>query len=1497
MKLTDEIGALLQELRPLRKKLRDKELQYLDKNDIDRIYLQHFGDSQTDQVIEQRERSTQIVRLQRQCDNIIDEYEDLRSLCSKTSLHQLALEVYQARKELFQMKEEYLAGARKLDRVVRKIEILKMSDCYDGVQEQRERISDLKGALKTHVVRYEKLREKNKRYVIEIQRLRQDNAHRPDVVRKREDAGKIKQLEEVLSEKREILAATQARYRRILEMNANEVQSPPQRFGVARKVSPPPPVRQSPKVAKPRAVAYDPDDESFSEPVVEELVVAVGLFRRNVTENEVRALFSKFGAINGLRVYPKHGTSPQAYFAKIAFYDHCVAEKAIEKMNGRFFEDHALNVKWARDQAFCASLSRGSPRKGMFSDVSSEQQRRTRKRWNEPERAQTKERKEQKRPEPVLLSESSSDAGYNDSPAMIEPLKVGASDSSSSSLDLDPTSGEVKVIQKPKSESSASKKEAPKPVVPKKIDVVSVAEKDRTASRSGTDHAKTSHANDSSSSSRSKHSGDLKTSSNRPQKTTGSEKHKSSSAFDKFESPSEKKMLSASSRRASDHESKLSSTSASGFDKLESQSESKKSISSASRRSSTRESKRSSARASGLSESQSESKKSVSSASRKKSDAGSKHSSVAMPNTLDSQSEKTRERQMSSSATGGTQRSKHSTVETSSSVKQASQGVSEQEKMMSSTSAKSTSSHKRASQRVSEQERMMSSASAKSTSSHKQASQRVSEQDRMMSSASAKSTSSHKQRRSSVAALSTASEDGRKSVSSASARTASEKARNAVQGTSQADKSREESLAKKSSSSSSPEVLDIGDEQQEPVKDEEKKSSSSFVEVIADESEKQKPSEGESNNTANTPAADQADTSSSSSSAFGEIAGDELKPELPKPVLGRLLTGFTSKLTDNTEQNEQREVQPPTLEPLSSFLSRNMPENKSENGSSKPVIEENEKPPEVDKASESSSSFVEVVDVASSSSSSKSGHANPSPPPLEPPADEKPQDGSASQGVLDVASSSDKNVDPDNKSDASGAHSEAHEHSRRSSGDVVEIHSSSSSSSKDDAKDVDIPKPDVNSADHPEGPGESRPQTTDDKLVSDGVVPVQSSSSTASDVPGQERTALNLHGVAANDMSSNREQQDQSATGVGKQAASSHSSDNDVNVSRTETHEQQDTTHTVSETGTKPEEHKSSSESVEVRSSSSSESVKQTPALDAQQPNASAVDKASDSSSSSFVDVVEGSSSDAKAGPEHSEKVGDSADQGAPETITGTQATDARSGPDVLPEPTNEAPEPGKVSNSPSDHESNDAQKQDALEAPLPVSRAKESSGEDVSVHASASSSSSPVRLESSKKNVPAKETQSDLFGSMSSDHKNSPRSVTQQADVPAADEQKEEPLNELQPLAPVPRKPLFGRLLQGIGEKPLASIGNNPEPVPPSGETEAPVDAKSGEPQSAAPAIPSEQPQNPVNGSSSSDGVVEINVSDDQPAQQDDSVDVEILDPSSSAGPGNNDSSDSNDF
>ena len=459
MKLTDEIGGLLQEIRPLRKKLREKEAQYLDKNDIDRIYFEQFGDSQTNQIIEQREKSSQIVRLQRQCDDVTDEYEDLRSLCSQAALHQLAIEVHHARKELFQMKEDYYVGAKKLDRIVRKIEILKMSDCYDGVQEQRERINDIKRALKTHIERYEKLREKSKRYVVDIHKLRQDNQHRPDVVRKREDTSKIKKLEAILLEKREILAATQAKYRRLLENNVDAAQSPLQMYRqstpIQRKVSPP--------VIRSRKVGFDdPDDESFSEPFVQELVVAVGLFRRAVTENEVRSMFSKFGAINGLRVFPKHGTSPQAYFAKIAFYDHDVAERAIEKMNGRFFEDHALNVKWARDQAFCASLTRGTARKGMFSEFSSEsrtaRQEKIQKRiTKEKARTETKSPKqEKKKPPPVLLSESSSNSGYNDSPARIEPLEVGSSDSSSSSLDLDPESGEVKVIQKPKSDASRS---------------------------------------------------------------------------------------------------------------------------------------------------------------------------------------------------------------------------------------------------------------------------------------------------------------------------------------------------------------------------------------------------------------------------------------------------------------------------------------------------------------------------------------------------------------------------------------------------------------------------------------------------------------------------------------------------------------------------------------------------------------------------------------------------------------------------------------------------------------------------------------------------------------------------------------------------------------------------------------------------------------------------------------------------------------------------------
>lgn len=333
MKLTYEIGQLVKDLKPLRKKLKEKEAQFLDKNELEQIYMQQIGDvSEVDQVIERRVRTAQVMQLHEECGNVMAQYEELRYLFSMPLLRQLAMEVSDGRQDLFHMRDACENRRQEIEEAKQRIKNMTMSNYHAKLLHQRHKIAQLKEKVRAKAEEYDKLREKNKRYVMEVHQIRQQCLRDRDSRRIRDNRQEISALEKTLREKQEILEATRSRYR-LLRMK-----------------------QESEQKAVSRAPATDYDDESFSDQIIQERVVAVGLFRRSVTENEVRRLFSQFGAIHGLRIFPKKGTRPQAYFAKIAFYDHDEAEQAIAEMNGVAFEGHLLNVKWAKDQSFLATL-------------------------------------------------------------------------------------------------------------------------------------------------------------------------------------------------------------------------------------------------------------------------------------------------------------------------------------------------------------------------------------------------------------------------------------------------------------------------------------------------------------------------------------------------------------------------------------------------------------------------------------------------------------------------------------------------------------------------------------------------------------------------------------------------------------------------------------------------------------------------------------------------------------------------------------------------------------------------------------------------------------------------------------------------------------------------------------------------------------------------------------------------------------------------------------
>ena len=99
-----------------------------------------------------------------------------------------------------------------------------------------------------------------------------------------------------------------------------------------------------------KSSVYNNADESFDD-TNHNRCIAIGLFKRKVTDNELRDMYSRYGSIRAVEVLPKHNTSLQLFFARIAFSNPDDAQNAIEKTNNKKFEGIKIKVKFASDQS------------------------------------------------------------------------------------------------------------------------------------------------------------------------------------------------------------------------------------------------------------------------------------------------------------------------------------------------------------------------------------------------------------------------------------------------------------------------------------------------------------------------------------------------------------------------------------------------------------------------------------------------------------------------------------------------------------------------------------------------------------------------------------------------------------------------------------------------------------------------------------------------------------------------------------------------------------------------------------------------------------------------------------------------------------------------------------------------------------------------------------------------------------------------------------------
>lgn len=72
----------------------------------------------------------------------------------------------------------------------------------------------------------------------------------------------------------------------------------------------------------------------------------------DVQENDLRELFGVFGRVARVYVGRDRETGIGKGFAFVSFEDRSVAQKAMEKLNGRGYDNLILSVQWSRESYF-----------------------------------------------------------------------------------------------------------------------------------------------------------------------------------------------------------------------------------------------------------------------------------------------------------------------------------------------------------------------------------------------------------------------------------------------------------------------------------------------------------------------------------------------------------------------------------------------------------------------------------------------------------------------------------------------------------------------------------------------------------------------------------------------------------------------------------------------------------------------------------------------------------------------------------------------------------------------------------------------------------------------------------------------------------------------------------------------------------------------------------------------------------------------------------------
>lgn len=324
--LSDEIKKLLKEVKPLRIQYKETEEQYFDQNDAERFFYEHFNDGRVDmKVFEQRDKSTRVIKKQQDSKELSQQIKSLANLLSPTSLTKLYKEIVESRKELLLMRENSVNLEQDITNTQGKLAVLKRSETVVQVQDQKSYINELKFRIKEEK---EILDEYNS--IITRSQVKTSHSDLYDY----SSSNELEKLNNKLQNQVRKLTDARDRYRMVLEQQ----RELPERSVVFSRET---------RIEN----DLDSDDsissESSSFETSGKRTVAVGLFKRQVSEDEIFDIFERFGTIEEIQVLKKHKQARALYYARIKYKSKKEAQKAIAIMNGKHYQEQKLNVKWA----------------------------------------------------------------------------------------------------------------------------------------------------------------------------------------------------------------------------------------------------------------------------------------------------------------------------------------------------------------------------------------------------------------------------------------------------------------------------------------------------------------------------------------------------------------------------------------------------------------------------------------------------------------------------------------------------------------------------------------------------------------------------------------------------------------------------------------------------------------------------------------------------------------------------------------------------------------------------------------------------------------------------------------------------------------------------------------------------------------------------------------------------------------------------------------------